>query len=202
MREMVLSTAGRVTIAEVLRDVGYFTAMTGKWHVGQNHGVTPWGRGFDRTLTATAGGFYFPDSPRAEVFLNGKNLGRNGSPLPTQWYSTDLWTEYGLKFVDEAREAKKPFFLYIAHNAPHFPLQAPPEDIARWRGKYKLGWDKLREARYQRQLVAAGELLVTEAGGVVTDHGGDAHSIYDHRILASNGLIHDAMVEVLAKGTV
>lgn len=141
-----------VTIGEVLKGAGYFTAMVGKWHVGQNHGVTPWGRGFDRSLNAAAGGFYFNDSPHAELFLNSTNLGRNAAPLPAKWYSTDLWTEYGLKFVDEARAARKPFFLYVAHNAPHFPLQAPPEDIARWRGKYKAGWDKLREARYQRQL--------------------------------------------------
>ncbi len=51
-----------------------------------------------------------------------------------------------------ARAAHQPFFLYVAYNAPHFPLQATPEDIARWRGKYKVGWDKLREARYQRQI--------------------------------------------------
>ena len=141
-----------VTIAEVLRSAGYFTAMTGKWHVGQNHGVTPWGRGFDRNLTSAAGGFYFAESPRAEIFYNGKNVGTTNAPLTSHWYSTDLWTEYGLKFIDEARAAHKPFFLYVAHNAPHFPLQAPPEDIARWRGKYRVGWDKLREARYQRQL--------------------------------------------------
>ena len=104
------------------------------------------------TLTAAAGGFYFPDSPRTEVFLNGKSLGRTNAPLPSQWYSTDLWTEYGLKFVDEARAAKQPYFLYVAHNAPHFPLQAPAEDIARWRGKFKAGWDKLRVARYERQI--------------------------------------------------
>ncbi len=141
-----------VTIAEALKSAGYFTAMTGKWHVGQNHGVTPWDRGFDRTLTAAAGGFYFPDSPRAQLFYNGKDVGTRGAPLPQQWYSTDLWTEYGLKFIDEARAARKPFFLYVAHNAPHFPLQAPAEDIARWRGVFKTGWDKLRQARYERQL--------------------------------------------------
>ena len=141
-----------VTIAEALKAAGYFTAMTGKWHVGQNHGVTPWDRGFDRTLTAAAGGFYFPDSPRAALFLNAKDLGSRGAPLPREWYSTDLWTEYGLKFIDEARAAQRPFFLYVAHNAPHFPLQAPPEDIARWRGRFKAGWDVLRQERYARQL--------------------------------------------------
>jgi arylsulfatase len=86
------------------------------------------------------------------LFLNGEKIENNDSRLPKNWYSSDLWVEYGLKFADEARAAKKPFFLYIAHNAAHFPLQAPPEDIARWRGKFKAGWDKLREARYQRQL--------------------------------------------------
>src|SRR5439155_15593785 len=131
---------------------GYFTAMVGKWHVGQNFGVVPWKRGFDRSLNSPFGGFYFPDSARAELFLNGEKIANDDARLPKSWYSSDLWAEFGLKFVDEAHAAKKPFFLYVAHNAPHFPLQAPAEDIARWRGKYKAGWDKLREARYQRQL--------------------------------------------------
>lgn len=142
-----------VTIAEALHGAGYFTAMTGKWHVGQNYGVTPWDRGFDRTLTCAQGGFYYPEGPvGGPLYLNGKSVGRSGGPLPATWYSTDLWTDFGLKFVDEARAAKKPFFLYVAHNAPHFPLQAPPADIARWRGKYMVGWDKLRQARYERQI--------------------------------------------------
>jgi arylsulfatase len=141
-----------ITIGEGLKSAGYFTAMAGKWHVGQHKGVTPLKRGFDRALHAAAGGFYFQDSARTEVFLNDKPLGRTNAPLPAQWYSTDLWTEYGLKFVDEALEARKPFLLYLAHNAPHFPLQAPPEDIARWRGRFKNGWDNLRQARYERQI--------------------------------------------------
>ena len=75
--------------------------MIGKWHVGQPYGVTPWGRGFDRTLTCAQGGFYFPESPvGGPLYLNGKNIGRTGSSLPPQWYSTDLWIDYGLEFID------------------------------------------------------------------------------------------------------
>ena len=141
-----------VTIPEVLRTAGYFTAMTGKWHVGQNHGVVPWERGFERNLTAAAGGFYFPGTPKSELFLNGRKVEKGSTEVPEQWYSTDLWTQFGLKFIDEAITAKKPFFLYLAHNAPHFPLQAPAEDIAKFRGKYQAGWDELRKQRYASQI--------------------------------------------------
>ena len=135
------------TMAEALKPAGYFTAMCGKWHLGQNLGCSPWTRGFDRSLSAAAGGFYFAKSPRARVQLDGKPA----DGLPRDWYSTDLWTEYAVRFVDEARARKKPFFLYIGQNAPHFPLQAPAEDIARFRGRYRKGWDALRQERLARQ---------------------------------------------------
>ncbi len=140
-----------VTIAEVLKPAGYFTAMTGKWHVGQAAGVVPWKRGFDRSLNAAAGGFYQPGHERSKLFLNGEALAEDDPRLGKNWYTTDVWTDFGLKFIDEARAEKKPFFLYLAHNAPHFPLQAPAEDIAKFRGRYKAGWDILRAERYARQ---------------------------------------------------
>ena len=143
-----------VTLAEVMRGGGYFTAMTGKWHVGQEHGVTPWGRGFDRSLNAPAGGFYYAGGNRARLFLNGKELANDDPVLPKDWYTTDLWTDFALRFIDESLPTKKPFFLYLAHNAPHFPLQAPAEDIAKFRGKYMIGWDKLRQERHRRQIAA------------------------------------------------
>jgi arylsulfatase len=143
-----------VTLAEVLRGGGYFTAMTGKWHVGQEHGVVPWQRGFDRSLNAPAGGFYYAGGNRASLFLNGKELAGDDPALPPNWYSTDLWTDFALRFIDESVPAKKPFFVYLAHNAPHFPLQAPAEDIAKFRGKYLVGWDKLRQERHRRQIEA------------------------------------------------
>ncbi len=141
-----------VTIAEVLKPAGYFTALSGKWHVGQNYGVTPWGRGFDRSLNAAAGGFYLPGSDKAKLFLNGEAIANNDPRLPQDWYSTDLWTTFGLKFIDEAMAEKKPFYLHLCHNAPHFPLQAPAEEIEKFRGKYKIGWGAVRDRRYAKMI--------------------------------------------------
>ena len=145
-----------VTIAEVLRDAGYFTAMTGKWHLGQQHGCVPWERGFRRSLNSRYGEVYFPkeaDRPGTEnLYLDGKELPKDSPVFGKDWYSTDLFTDWGLKFVDEARAENKPFFLYIAQGAVHFPLRAPEEVIARYRGRYTEGWDRLREQRYAKQL--------------------------------------------------
>ncbi|RME96516.1 MAG: arylsulfatase [Verrucomicrobia bacterium] len=145
-----------VTIAEVLRQAGYFTAMTGKWHVGFGHGVTPWNRGFDRSLNLPAGGLHFSNQTgpkgKTKLYLNGREVRRDDPRFNPPWYGTDLWTDWGIRFIDEARAAGKPFFLYIAHCAPHFPLMAPAETIAKYRGRYMTGWDRLRRERYHRQI--------------------------------------------------
>ena len=145
-----------VTIAEVLDDAGYFTFMTGKWHVGQNHGVTPTGRGFQRCLSLPAGGVHFSNQTSskkdAKLFFNGNFVERDDPRFNPPWYGSDLWTQYGIRFMDEALAEKKPFFWYLAHTAPHFPLMAPEATIAKYRGKYMNGWDKLREERYARQI--------------------------------------------------
>lgn len=145
-----------VTIAEVLRDTGYFTAMTGKWHLGQQHGSVPWKRGFQRSLNSRFGEVYFPQEEGGpgtkNLYLDGKEIPKDSPIFGKDWYSTDLFTEWGLKFVDEAREQKKPFLLYIAQGAVHFPLRAPREVIEKYRGKYMVGWDKLREQRHAKQI--------------------------------------------------
>ena len=148
-----------VTIAEVLRDAGYFTAMTGKWHMGQQNGTPPWERGFMRSLNSRFGEVYFPkedDKPWTKsLFLNGREIPKDSPEIAIggkrDWYSTDLFTDWGLKFIDEARAEKKPFFLYLAQGAAHFPLRAPADVIAKFRGKYMAGWDALREARFAKQ---------------------------------------------------
>jgi arylsulfatase A-like enzyme len=163
-----LGTTGRlndqsVTIAEVLRGAGYFTAMSGKWHLGQQNGSPPWQRGFDRVLNIRAGGIFFPKQNfeggddltkrgQEPLYLDGAPIAHDSPQLGANWYTTYLWTDFALKFVDEARTAGRPFFLYIPHNAPHFPLMAPAELIAKYRGRYRAGWDRLRAERYRRQI--------------------------------------------------
>lgn len=145
-----------VTIAEVLGKAGYFTCMTGKWHVGFEHGVTPWGRGFDRSLNLPAGGLHFNDQTGfkggTKLFLNGSEVSRDDAQFDPPWYGTDLWTRQGIRFLDEADKQEQPFFWYLAHVAPHFPCMAPEETIAKYRGKYMAGWDRLRQERYERQV--------------------------------------------------
>ena len=141
-----------VTIAEVLKDNGYFTAMAGKWHVGQEYGVTPSNRGFDRSINAPTGGFYYSTAKNAKLFIDGAEIKNDDPRLPKNWYITDVWTKFGLQYIDEASKNKKPFLLYLAHNAPHFPLQAPEEDIALFKDKFPMGWDKTRHEIYDRQL--------------------------------------------------
>ena len=113
----------------------------------------PRARGFDRFYgIPEGGGFYFQVKPGRTIVLNDDVVANTEKPLPKGWYSTYAWSEYGLKFVDEAITAQKPFCLYVAHNAPHFPLQATAEDIAKHRGRYREGWDALSKRRWDKQV--------------------------------------------------
>jgi arylsulfatase A-like enzyme len=141
-----------VTIPEVLKPAGYYCAQAGKWHMDIRK-TGPMVRGFDRALTSGVGGHYFSEDPgwKGELSLDGKPVMPGEKEVPAKFYSSDLWTQFSLKCIDEAKTAQKPFFIYLAENAPHFPLQAPAEDIAKFRGKYKVGWDALRTDRLARQ---------------------------------------------------
>ncbi len=141
-----------VALAEALRPAGYTTLMTGKWHVGSAPGQWPLDRGFDRFWgTPSGGGVYFKTTLeiRNEVFFVD---GATRVEPPEDFYVTDTFTDRAIGFVDEAvTRTKKPFFLYLAHIAPHWPLQAKPADIAKYAGRYALGWDAVREKRFARQ---------------------------------------------------
>ena len=88
-----------VTMAEVLGEAGYFTAMTGKWHLGQQNGTVPWKRGFQRSLNSQYGEVYFPkeaNGPRTDVlYLNGREIPKDSPELGSAWYSTELFTDMG-----------------------------------------------------------------------------------------------------------
>jgi len=141
-----LKKPGHVTMAEVLRTAGYNTLMSGKWHLA----ATPRDRGFERYFGFLGGAINFYTG---RDWGNGKNLMRLEREVfnaPQGFYSTDAFTDYAIEFVDDALKTDRPFFLYLAHNAPHFPLHALPEDIAKYRGKYSDGWDIIRERRFRR----------------------------------------------------
>jgi arylsulfatase len=130
-----------VTIAEVLQRAGYTTLATGKWHVGS----TPMERGFERYFGMLGGA--------CSYFVPDKTFRLDREPFTTNdrnFYTTDAFTDYALEFLDGAGRREKPIFLYMAYNAPHYPLHALPGDIAKYRGKYIKGWDIVRQERYRR----------------------------------------------------
>lgn len=136
-----------VTIAEVLKPAGYQTLMVGKWHVGYaKPELWPLARGFDRFYGLLAGA--------ANYFKPAGNRGLTDGDKPVEiddddFYLTDRFTERAIQFVDEA-DRDQPFLLYLAYTSPHWPLHAPAETVAKYRGKYDQGWDELRRTRYAR----------------------------------------------------
>ena len=150
------------TLAERLRQGGYRTMMTGKWHLGTEPKQSPIARGFDRFYgTRNFIDSYFTVLEHCPVFLDDKIV-LPGTETPVnhlhpdqEWYTTDVFTDYALHFMDEAfkKHSNQPIFLYIAHNAPHFPLHAREEDTKKYRGRFRdTGWDKLRQQRYERMI--------------------------------------------------
>jgi len=151
-----------ISLAEALKTAGYRTLMTGKWHGSQN----PVARGFDRYYGLLSGccNYFNPGKQRAGEAKPGhkrpgdyRPWGENGkvirpfTPEDPDFYTTDAFTDRALEYLDKYGWKDSPFFLYLAYTAPHFPIQAPAEDVARYRGKYKMGWDAIRQQRYGRQ---------------------------------------------------
>ena len=140
-----------VTIAEVLKSAGYHTSMVGKWHLSAGPKTPrPTDRGFDE-FYGMIGGFNscFQEDP----FYTRLPADRKKREYPKDgFYSTDAFGDYSLDFLALARKQKKPFFQYLAFNAPHFPLHAKPEDIQKYADTYTKGWDKLREERLAKQI--------------------------------------------------
>jgi arylsulfatase len=140
---------GAVTIAEVLRDAGYRTLLSGKWHVGEDRPHWPVDRGFDRSFALVSGASsYFRLDEGRRMALDAAPF----TPPDADFYMTDAITEHAVRLIAETARGDAPFFLYVAYTAPHWPLHALREDIARHRGKYAGGWDALRRKRHRRML--------------------------------------------------
>jgi arylsulfatase A-like enzyme len=155
-----------VTLGEVLRTAGYRTLWSGKHHGVEN----PVTRGFDRYygLKDGACNYFNPGDQRPGEGAPARK-GKPGNKTVRSWcidsvmynpytpeekdfYTTDYFTNYALNWLDEYKNEEKPFFLYLAYTAPHDPLMAWPEDIARYKGKYNDGYERIRLARYKKQL--------------------------------------------------
>lgn len=159
------------TVAETLSDAGYFTAISGKWHLGSQRPNWPIDRGFERMFSSpNGGGYYFRpfETANRPLFLNETQVDlddwetdyNSGQPF----YSTDAFTTMGLEFIDEALAAAKPFFLYLPYIAPHFPLEADEAEVLKYlntdfkttpptsgTGTYSSGYEPVRTARLARQ---------------------------------------------------
>jgi arylsulfatase len=146
-----------VTLAQVLRSAGYRTSISGKWNCQRQDPRSPLDWGFEEY-------YGFADMPsnyfnpalrdlkfggfRPPIMDNRKPV----SKFPKDYYVTDAINDHAIKMIRECSKSKDPFFVYVAHLSPHSPLQAKPEDIEKYRGKFMEGWDLLRKKRHQRQV--------------------------------------------------
>jgi arylsulfatase A-like enzyme len=135
-----------VTMGHAMRQAGYATFAVGKWHLASN----PVDRGFDRYFGHLGGG--------TDFFKGHSSFRLDSQPFDVStiedFYATDAKADFAIRFIDELRneDRDKPFFLYLAFTAPHSPIQARPEDIERYRGRYRIGWDEIRRQRYERMV--------------------------------------------------
>lgn len=163
-------TTNAVTLAEVLKSAGYHTAMSGKWHVSNtngkataqeqqkwlNHQTTsgifspleqyPTNRGFEQ---------YFGNIWGVVNYFDPFSLVSGTRPIekvPAGYYHTDAISDTAVAYIRNYAKSKAPFFLYVAETAPHWPLMAKPQDIAKYKDTYKTGWDAIREARYKKMI--------------------------------------------------
>jgi len=148
-----------VTLGEALGAAGYATALTGKWHLGSTAPLRPIDRGFDEYYGLLDGACnYFNPAQRDPKFQGGgrqRHFAHNEQRItsfPPGYYTTDAFTDHAISTLKRMAREDKPFFLHVCYTAPHFPLHAPAEDIARYRGKYADGWFALRQRRFERQL--------------------------------------------------
>ena len=147
-------TPAAAPIQEILQANGYNTFMTGKWHLGESEGLYPIDRGFTESFSMLNGGAtHFNEMIQYNATRRPAKYIRNDQfieELPEDFYSTDAFIDSHIEWIEQYRESGKPFFSYIALQAPHAPMQAPADYIAKYAGKYDAGWDEMRIQRFNR----------------------------------------------------
>ena len=143
------------TLPQLLKDAGYHTYMVGKWHLGKQPDQIPAARGFERDFSLLDGAGSYWDmtnftaaAPRSVFTEDGKYL----TALPKDYYATKTYTDKLIGFIDDNRRDGKPFFAYVAHQAPHDPYHLPKDFRNRYVGQYDRGWDAVRRERLKRQV--------------------------------------------------
>jgi len=153
-----LLTDKMLTLGEAMRQAGYRTGLSGKWHNGSAAPHRPVDRGFDRSYGLWDGCCnFFDPSIRDPEFKNGRirffgQEDRRITEFSDDFYTTDAFTDHAIETITQHAATGEPFFHYLPFTAPHYPLHAKPEDIAKYRGRYQMGWDALRRERYARQV--------------------------------------------------
>ena len=142
-----------ITIAEGLKPAGYKNYIVGKWHVGSDRNAWPDKRGFDKQFSFINGATSFyelrswarHDKPM-HMLYNGEEY----TPEGEDFYMTDAFTDSAVSFINK-HNVENPFFMYLAYTAPHWPIHAKAKDIQKYIGKYKGGWDSIRNLRFENQ---------------------------------------------------
>ncbi|SDS92737.1 arylsulfatase [Pseudomonas oryzae] len=147
-----------VTVASLLRDAGYNTYLSGKWHLGKSEDTGPDDRGFERSFTLLSGGAsHWPDmrpayAPTPDAKAPYAEDGKLLDKLPERFkYSSQFYADQMIDYIAADKDSGKPFFGMLSFTAPHWPLQAPDEAIAKYRGRYDAGYDALFAQRLQKQ---------------------------------------------------
>ncbi|MEB0225004.1 arylsulfatase [Pseudomonas sp. 10S4] len=158
-----------ITVASQLKDGGYHTYITGKWHLGKTADTLPNNRGFERSfIQADSGSDNWEERPYAPLYDKAAWF-ENGQPahLPKDYYSSTFIVDKAMEYIAADRKDGQPFFAYLGFQANHVPVQAPKDVIDKYRGRYDQGWTALRQARRERAielgLIPAGSGMQTMA---------------------------------------
>ncbi|MEX2140818.1 MAG: arylsulfatase [Pirellulales bacterium] len=192
------------TIPEVLKPAGYRSYAVGKWHItrfaaanGPKHSW-PLARGFDRFYgTIHGGGSYYDPS---SLVRDNTMISPYADPQyqPQTFYYTDAISDHAVRFVaeHEKEHGDKPFFLYVAYTAAHWPMHALPEDIAKYDGKYDAGYEPVRQARFKKAV----SLRLIDSSQPMTPTAQDWDTVADKEWEAAGMEIYAAMVDRMDQG--